>query len=263
MQKTTRALIVTAILTMASIPQAARAESAGFDHGHGAWDSVLRQHVKSGVVDYSGIKARSRAQLEQYIDNLEGVTRAHYGSWNRREKLAFWLNAYNAYTVDLIVDNLPVRSIMKLGGGGGAIFKRSSIPLGHLRGGTKLSLNDIENRIIRPDFQDPRIHFALVCAAKSCPPLISEAYTAESLNQQLESVTRSFIRDRSKNRYDSSSNTLYLSRIFQWYAEDFQQGDSTVAQYVGRYLGGSTAKLIGENPPNVSYLEYDWSLNGR
>ena len=161
----------------------------------------------------------------------------------------------------LILDN-PTSSIMELGGGKGKIFDRRFIPYQSLRGST-LSLNQVENKIIRPEFREPRIHFAVVCAAKSCPPLRSEAFVADRLGQQLNSQTRAFIRNTNFNRYDTATNTLSLSRIFEWYSGDFGRGDNALATYVARYIGGDASNAIKANPPRIEYLDYDWSLNGR
>jgi hypothetical protein len=242
----------------------AAAEEAGFDHDHQAWSSLLGRYVKRGNVDYSGWKSGGHGELKRYLSTLEGTSKAQHDGWSRHQQLAFWINAYNAYTVSVILDNMPTQSIMKIGGGNGAVFKQRFVPLGHLRGGSaKLSLNDVENKVIRPRFREPRIHFALVCAAKSCPTLRSEAYRGSVLRRQLEQQTRSFIRNGSANRYDAATNTLHLSRIFEWYAEDFERGDSTVATSVGRYLGGEAEAAINSATPTLRYLEYDWSLNGR
>lgn len=253
------------------IPALANAEASGecsgdFDHSHGSWNALVKQHVSGKSVNYGALRSSGRQKLTSYLSTLEGVCRSQYDGWNQNQKLAFWLNAYNAYTVSLILDNYPTPSIMKIGGQGAA-FKRRFVPLGHLRSkgakNSKISLNDVENAIIRKQFREPRIHFALNCASKSCPPLRAEAYSAASLPRQLEAQTRAFIRDTSVNRYDTKTHTLFLSRIFEWYGEDFRRGKSTVESFVGTYLGGAATDAITARPPRVKYLEYDWSLNGR
>ena len=254
------------------MPLTAAAETGGdcgsdFDQTHAIWNGLVKQYVKNGSVSYGALKSGGRQELNRYLGSLEAVCPAQYQGWNQSQKLAFWINAYNAYTVDLILDNYPTSSIMKIAGGNGAAFKQRFIPLGHLakRGSksAKIALNDVENNVIRKQFREPRIHFALVCASKSCPPLRSEAYRGATLSRQLEAQTRAFIRDSKLNRYDASSNTLSLSRIFEWYGEDFQRGGSTVPSFVARYLDASAAAAIKAKTPRVTYLDYDWSLNGR
>lgn len=253
------------LVLVLAVPAMAVAEpSDGFDHDHGTFDALLGRYVKQGEVDYAGWKSGGSADLDRYLSSLASVSKSQYRSWNSRQKLAFWINTYNAATIDKVLEHHPISSIMELGSKRGAAFDQRFVPVGHLhRGSSKLSLNQIENEIIRRQFRDPRFHFALVCAATSCPPLRSEAYTPSALNRQLSQQTRGFINDRSANRYDAGSHTLYLSRIFQWYGEDFQHGDSTVASFVGRYLGGEAEQAIESQPPEIQYLDYDWSLNDR
>jgi hypothetical protein len=248
-------------LSLASAPAAAEC-SGGFDQEHSAWTALLKQYVSGGSVNYNGLHSGGKAALQSYLGSLEGVCREEYGGWNNRQKLSFWINAYNAYTVKLIVDNYPTKSIMKIGGREGAAFDQRFIPLQRLEG-KQLSLNDLENKIIRPRFRENRVHFALNCASKSCPPMRPEAYTATALDRQLGAQARAFIRDSKMNRYDAATHTLHLSHIFEWYGEDFQRGDSTVASFVGRYLGGDAEAAITAKAPAIDYLDYDWSLNGR
>lgn len=259
------------LCALALFPDLASAEASGecggdFDHSHGSWNALVKQHVTGKSVSYGALRSSGRQKLTSYLGTLEGVCRSQYDSWNQNQKLAFWINAYNAYTASLILDNYPTPSIMKIGGQGAA-FKRRFVPLGHLRSkgakASKISLNDVENGIIRKQFREPRIHFALNCASKSCPPLRAEAYVATSLSRQLEAQTRAFARDTSANRYDAKTHTLFLSRIFEWYGEDFRRGKNTVQSFVGGYLGGAAADAIKAKAPRVKYLEYDWSLNGR
>ncbi len=234
----------------------------GFDHDHATWTGVLERYVRGREVSYSGLRSGGRDELDHYLRALEGVCRDQYAGWSGRQKLAFWINVYNAYTVKLVLDHGPIDSIMEIGSKRGAAFDQRFIPFERLRG-KRLSLNDVENRIIRREFREPRIHFAVNCASVSCPRLREEAYTASKLDRQLESQTRAYIRNPEMNRYDAGSNTLYLSRIFQWYEEDFTRGEGTVAGFVARYLGGEAAEAIKTRSPEVEYLEYDWSLNGR
>ncbi|MCP9235096.1 DUF547 domain-containing protein [Lewinella sp. JB7] len=207
---------------------------------HESWDALLRRHVSpSGRVDYVGFSQNS-AQLDAYLDLLAKKTPGK--SWSSAEALAYWINAYNAYTVKLILDNWPVKSIRDID----QPWDKRWIKLG-----TKTySLNQIEHEIIRPTFKEPRIHFALVCAAESCPPLANRAYTASNLEQMLETRTRSFINDEKFNVTQEA--VVRVSPLFDWYAQDF--GD--VKDYLNQYL--TTDIPAGKE---LHFLEYDWSLN--
>jgi len=210
---------------------------------HKAFDALLSKYVSaSGVVDYKGLKS-SEAALDGYLKTLESLKPSN--SWGREEQLAFWINAYNAYTVKLILDNYPVKSITDLHGG--KPWDHKWIKLN----GKTLSLNNIENDIIRPDFNEPRIHFGVNCAAKSCPPLLNKAFTAGNLDSQLESQTKKFINNSAHNTLGKKNITV--SKIFDWYGKDF----GNVAAFVSRYADNVQADA------KVSFNEYDWALNGK
>jgi len=163
--------------------------------------------------------------------------------WSKNDQLAFWLNAYNAFTLKLIVDNYPVSSITKLDGGKPWDVKRIKI------GEAVYSLNQIENEIIRSQFKDARIHFALNCAAKSCPPLSNKAFLAEALDKQLDQQTRAFVRSQSN---ELSATSIKVSKIFDWYKDDFKD----LPAFLNKY---GTVK-IGANA-QVGFAEYNWDLN--
>jgi Protein of unknown function, DUF547 len=206
-----------------------------------SYHTLLQKHVsRSGQVNYQAIKA-NRMPLDSVIGFFN--KNAPQATWSRNEQLAYWLNAYNIFTIRLIVDNFPTQSITKLEGGKPWDAKRVNI------GGKMYSLNQIENEIIRPQFKDPRIHFALNCAAKSCPSLHNEAFTASNLDKLLDQRTRAFIRS-SGNQL--GKDAIKISKIFDWYAADF--GD--LVAFLNRY---ASVKI---NPKaKVEYLEYDWGLN--
>ena len=208
---------------------------------HSAWDKLLRKYVSAaGKVNYKGIKANKTA-LDAYLKALDVPFK---DSWSRSEKMAYWINAYNAFTVKLIVDNYPLKSIMDLHGG--KPWDQSWIKLG----GKTYSLNDIEHKILRPQFKDARIHFAVNCAASSCPPLLNQAWTAKNLNSNLERQAKQFINNAKYNSV--ASDKLTISKIFEWYQEDF--GD--LVNYLNKYAG--TKIKVG---PKVNFKEYDWALN--
>lgn len=208
---------------------------------HDPWDVLLKRYVSTdGRVNYKGLLA-DQPELEAYLKQLENT---NVKTLNRDEQLAYWINAYNAYTIKLILENYPVKSIMDIDNG--KPWDKKWINLD----GRTLSLNDIENVIIRPEFKEPRIHFAVNCAAKSCPPLMNAAWTAEKLESQLEERTRSFINNTRFNRI--SEGQVKLSKIFEWYAVDFGNIQSYIDNYTDQSVS-STAK--------ISYYEYDWALN--
>jgi hypothetical protein len=221
---------------------------------HSGWDALLAAHVAAGKVDYQGFK-QDEAKLDEYLAVLDNTTP---GSLSEPEQLAYYINAYNAYTVKLILDRFkngqPVKSIKSIGG----LFSSPwSIRFARL-GGETFTLDNIEHDILRPKFKEPRVHFAVNCASISCPSLISEAYTAEKLEKQLENNTITFLHNREFNTI--SGNTLYVSKIFSWFSEDFN--NDTVA-FVKKYAHGELLAAIeaaGESL-KVKYLDYDWSLN--
>ena len=209
---------------------------------HSQFDNILKRFVSgNGVVDYSGLK-NAEADLDRYLDYLRSNPVA---SLSRDESLAFWINTYNAFTLKLIVSNYPVTSIIDLEGGKPWDKKWINI------GDRTYSLNHIENKIIRPKFNDARIHFAVNCAAKSCPPLANTAFTASNLESLLDRRTRTFINDPKFTQV--SAKGISVSKIFEWYAEDF----GTLRDYIAKYYEGGLPKA------NIVFMEYDWTLNGR
>ena len=213
-------------------------KSAAFDHT--AWNDLLKKHVSAtGKVNYKGFKADLEL-LDAYMRSLNEGAPTENAS--KEERLAYWINAYNAVTVRLIVTNYPLSSITKLDGGKPWDVKRYS------NGGKKLSLNDIENNIIRP-MGDARIHFALNCAAKSCPPLLNEAFTSDNVNKLLEQRARQFI---NSSRTVIEKDEIKVSKIFDWYGKDF----GNVVDFVNKYAKTKAAKTA-----KMTFLEYDWNLN--
>jgi hypothetical protein len=248
-------------LALATVDTASAASGAALDGEHAAWTSLLRSHVAGGLVDYAGLK-REAGALDDYLRSLESVERAELEGWPRADQLAFWINAYNAYTLKLVLDRYPLRSIRSIGFLPGSAFKRRFIPLQRVAGG-KLSLDDIEHRILRERFEEPRIHFAIVCASRSCPVLRDEAYRGSVLDAQLDDAARTFLRDPARNRYDPASRTLSLSRIFEWFRGDFEGAAGTIPAFVERYADERTAEELRRGGVRVEFLEYDWALNGR
>lgn len=223
---------------------------------HSTFDTLLDKYVEGGYFDYGRLvnNPDDVARLEEYRREMSRVKPSEHP---RDEALAYWINLYNASTIHLIVKNYPVDSIRDLGGWVSSVFDKQFI---RTTRGT-LSLDTVEHGIIRPKYDEPRIHFALVCAAKSCPPLRSEAYTGPELDRQLEEQTEEFL-ESNMNQFtvDKGSLSLELSSILYWYQEDFG-GESGVADYVRDYLPANQAKLIEEGDYSISFRDYDWSLN--
>ena len=210
---------------------------------HSAFDALVNKHISTqGLVNYTAFK-KDESALDAYLNQLSSKETS--SSWSDDEQLAYWINAYNAFTIKLILKNHPVSKIIDLDGGDPWKVKWIEI------GGKSYSLNNIEHDIIRPQFNEPRIHFAVNCAAQSCPPIQNRAYTAENLEDLLEKSTRTFINNSKFNKIKSSK--AQLSKIFEWYGEDFGDLKSFINKYSSTKLDASTS---------IEYLEYDWSLNG-
>jgi len=208
---------------------------------HDILDGLLLKHVSTdGRVNYEAFK-KDEAKLDRYLDQLSGMKTDEMG---REEALAFWINVYNAFTIKLILKHYPVGSITDIENGKPWDLVWIDI------NGKKYSLNQVENEIIRPQFKEPRIHFAVNCAAKSCPPLMNRAWTAENLERELEARSSSFINNKAYNLI--MPGKLKLSRIFEWYASDF--GDLI------NYIQGYTVVKIKPDA-RIDFLEYDWALN--
>jgi len=225
---------------------------------HAAWTAILDRFVEAGRVDYAGLGANGAEELDAYLAILSGACASDYERWTTPEKIAFWLNAYNAFTVRLILDHYPIASIRKIGWLPAAAFRQKFIPMDGLKGGS-ISLDDIEHRTLRSAFREPRIHFALVCAARSCPPLRQEAYRGADLDRQLDDQARTFLRDPTKNRFDAATRTLHLSSIFSWFRSDFEEARRSLWDFVAPYLDVPG----GGHEPRIEFLEYDWRLNDR
>lgn len=212
---------------------------------HASYHALMKTHTNAeGQVDYDGLVPKA-ADLKMYLDRLSKVDVESLSS--KEEKMLFYVNLYNAATIDLILDNYPTTSIKDLDDGKTWDVKRVRL------GKERLSLNEIEHEILRKRWDDPRVHVAVNCAAASCPALFL-AESDEELNAMLDESMRAFVNDTTKNTI--TSDTLYLSKIFEWYADDF--GD--IKTYIKSYV--ADPELIGDKVV-VRYRPYDWSLNGK
>lgn len=249
-----------ALVALALLASGARARAATFDHEHTAWSAELARFVADGRVDYARWGNQGRPGLTDYLATLASVGPDDYAAMTREQRLAFWINAYNAYMVKQVLDHYPLESVRSIGLLPFAAFKDSFIPMERLRG-SKLSLDDIEHRILRKELGEPLIHFGIVCASRSCPALRSEAYRASTVLSQLEDAARRFLADTTKNRVLGDGARVGLSSIFKWFREDFEK-TGTLAQFVARYAPPPLAAALAKPDVEIEFLDYDWSLNG-
>lgn len=230
---------------------------------HQLFTQVLQDHVADGLVDYAALDDDVR--LDQYLGQLSQTDPTKLPTVD--ERLTLWINAYNAYTLKLVADAYPIESIHDLGTGGrilGWLLNRSPWDIRFAEvGGEEYTLNEIEHEILRVEFDEPRIHFAIVCAAISCPPLRAEAYVPERLNEQLDAQTRQFVADRRSNRFDHGRQRAEVSPIFSWFEEDFGDDDSEVLLFLAEVASPKTGEAIRQAPEkwSLDYTHYDWSLN--
>ncbi|MEG5081790.1 DUF547 domain-containing protein [Microcoleus sp. AT8-B4] len=223
------------------------------------WDELLQRYVDDlGRVNYRGWKAEGADVLRGWLESLADVDLVDGTDADAR--LALWLNAYNAIAISQVLEVYPIASIRPkvLGIPNWLSFLDFFTRSNSIIGGKKYSLNQIEHAILRPEFAEQRIHFALVCASVGCPLLRRGAYFPESVRTQLEADASRFIHNPDKVRYDAEKKTLYLSKIFKWYGEDFVKAAGSVVEYVGGYLGPEAA--VGDGWAIV-FLPYDWNLN--
>jgi len=222
------------------------------------WDHMLRTYVKNGQVDYAQWQMKSKQTLTQWLSSLQATD---ISQLERSAAIAFLINLYNALTIEQIIQKDPIESVRPkiLGVPNMASFLLFFSKNVYTLNGQQVSLNNIEHDILRDRYQEPRIHFALVCASESCPQLRSSAYRPDQLEQQLTEDVHQFINNPAKMRYDEKNRTLYCSKIFKWYESDFVAQAGSVLDYIQPYL--SQQKIAADT--KIEYLPYDWSLNQR
>lgn len=245
---------------------------------YGDYSVVLKSYVDDkGMVNYKDLKA-DPAKLEAFVAAMDKLDPNSYSKWNKNDKIAFWLNAYNALTLKAIIDNYPIRS---------SFFRSTIYPKNSIRQivgvwneitfdvmGSDYTLEHIEHKILRKEFKKPGIHVALVCAAMACPPLRNEPYTGEKLDAQLDDQARKFLADPDKFHIDRDKRRLYLSPILKWFAGDFAavyddkekmasrtKAESAVLSFVSEHVEKDDREYLLENKYKIKYLKYDWSLN--
>mgnify|MGYP001022580231 CR=1 FL=1 len=223
----------------------------GFAQAQGPYARLLGRCVRGARVDYPCVIAHA-ADLDAYLASLAATVTADLG---REARFAYFINAYNAWTLKLVADHYPVASIKDIGPFWSTPWKIAFVRLD----GRTVTLDHLENEILRPVFKDPRVHFAINCASASCPPLRAEPYAADRLDEQLDDAASRFINDPAFNSF--KDGVLRLSRIFDWFQEDFG-GEKGVLALVERYARGDLRKGLRSGAPlRITYLDYDWSLN--
>ena len=280
-----RATILVAVVTLATACGAAPetstvapAAAPSGDFSYEPFASALLEHVDIyDMVDYAGLE-ENRGDLDAFVALLATLDPAVYEGWDTDEKIALWLNAYNALTLRAIVDHYPIES---------SAFRSVVYPENSIRQipgvwkklrfrvmGQERTLDEIEHEILRVEFDEPRIHMALVCAAKSCPPLRWEPYTGEKLDVQLEDQIVRFLGNDEKFRLDPEGGRVELSPIFKWFGDDFvsvyepdrgfegrEPGRRAVLHFIALHLEGPDKEFLEQGDYEIDYLDYDWSLN--
>jgi hypothetical protein len=221
------------------------------EFSHAVFEKVLESHVKDGVVDYPAVQTDDR--LQTYLAQLDRIDPNALAT--RNERLAFWINAYNAFAMKGIVDHdSPASRVGRY---------RYFIGREYRVGGATINLYDLERQVLIAQFREPLIHFAIVCASMSCPKLQPWAYEPTQLERQLNRAAREFINDPTRNRFDRKQRIASVSKIFDWFEEDFVAAAGSILAYVARYVDDpALAKELAQPGYRVEFLDYDWSLNG-
>ena len=245
--------LAVALTACTAVPTSFKPESplAPGEFSHRLLGQVFASHVKDGVVDYPSIQKDDR--LPTYLAQLDRVDPNGFAT--RNERLAFWINAYNAFAIKGILDHYSPASYVGR--------YRYFIGRDYRIGGAAINLYDLERQVLIKQFQEPLIHFAIVCASTSCPKLQTWAYEPDQLERQLDRVARDFISDPTRNRFDRTQKVAYLSMIFKWFDDDFRKAAGSVLSYVTRYV--SDPELVQDlmrSDYRIEYLDYDWSVNG-
>lgn len=223
-------------------------------------DALLSEYVNSeGLVDYTAWK-NNDADLSALRTLTDELATFDPKSLSEQARLAFWINAYNAFALREVLERYPVESVRPrdfLGIPERSFFTEEK----HVVDGTSYSLDQIENDVLRAEFDEPRIHFAIVCASTSCPELRTEAYMAEKLEAQLNEQARSFVNDPSRNRYNAETDTASISKIFDWFEGDFTDVAASVPAYLTSYTDEEATAVLESPELDVEYMSYDWGLN--
>jgi len=259
-------------LTASLITSAASAAADPFDHTYREYAALLSAHVAGDRIDYATLEAH-RASLDRVVAAFGAVSRAQEATWTRPQRMAYWINAYNLFTLRAIVDHYPIQ------GSWLSLYPKNSIRqidgvwtrLTWQAGGRSMTLDDLEHKLLRPEFQDPRVHFAINCASIGCPPLASEPYRPDQLEAQLDAAAVRYLGGPSGLVVENG--TLRLSSIFKWFGSDFEARfaangpagraatDRALLAVVARYGPPAAQKVAQNAQARIAYLDYDWSLN--
>jgi len=230
-------------------------QSWAFDSQYQDYDQLLKLVVTetntNSVVDYSLLKEK-KAVLEKIVTDFESLDEISYKAMTENQRLAYLINAYNLYTLKLITDHYPIKSIKDTGSLFSSPWKKKIFKLF----GSIVSLDMIEHEMIRKNFDEPRIHFAVNCASIGCPALAAEAFKPTKLDQQLSNAAIKFLADQSRNRFDSNSKTFTISPIFKWYREDFEKSSGSLEAFLKSYFPESQNHKV-----DIEFNDYDWNLN--
>ena len=270
------------IIMLLVSPATSAAESQeSFDHEHFLFTEVLGEHVFDGLVNYRTLKANPTS-LNEYLHELAEIDSDAYQNWTRDQKLALWINAYNAFTLKAILNHYPIEHSWLADPLGN--YPDSSIR--QIKGvwddqtwsimGKSYTLNHMEHVIIRRELVDPRIHYVLVCASKDCPYLENQAFGAADLNERLNKASRDYIYDSRRVRIDNVNKIVHLPQIFKWFAEDFEPGtkykslfkahtseEAGILSWVYQFSNKQDRAMLENNNFKIAYLYYDWALNER
>lgn len=217
-------------------------------------DGLLKKNVDAkGQVDYSTWKAKDEAELDRWLALAAEAKPDEFPT--RGDRLAFWINAYNAGTLKRVLKHWPVTDVSKIPD----FFKTKDLKIA----GNLMSLDDIEHGVIRKIFGDPRVHASLVCAGTSCPVLKPGAYSGAKLDAELDEGMRAFLADPTRNRFDPKTNTIYLSEIFKWYAQDFQLESGSLIAFIKPYAPKEAQEMLERPEVKIEYLKYNFLLNGK
>lgn len=221
---------------------------------HEPYEALLQKYVKGFGFDYAGLSKSDadKKTLSAYVDALEALNPE---DMNRSEAFAYWINLYNAATLELVIQNYPLESIKDIGGIFKSPWKRKVVTVA----GKELTLDNIEHDIMRPTFKDARLHFAVNCASIGCPPLSNRAYVAESLNEQLDAASKAALND--ERWLKISNGKLELSKLFDWFKDDFEETSGSVRNYLATYVSEDKKAAVLDDSNKIKYKGYDWKLN--
>jgi hypothetical protein len=253
------------LATAANLSSGSRAFAGQtFDRTYKSYDALLKKYVKNGAVDYAGLKKEKA--LTDFMEEVRVLGKDEFKTWPEQERLVFWINLYNAATLDLVARNYPVKSIKNIVSynAGQAEWKAGSTPwdIVFIRlFKDKITLNNIEHKILRKEFKEPRIHFAIVCASIGCPPLRAEAFVASKIDRQLTEQAKTFLADKSKNSFDGAAKKAAISNIFNWFSGDFEAEAGSVQKFLAKYADPAFKSDLEAEKFSISYTDYDWNLN--